>query len=256
MSNTNDTVNASGSRIRRWLQRQQLNIVATPNRVDTESNSRLSREAYCLTLHDIHDFELPDEIKKFRKNNNDKDLSIRLHVTFFDFATTSFYGNTYISPEIDLPEEVDDNEDNIWELKQLVYFSSTKNSNKCYAIMEVVGTTFDKSSTSQRDYSLAWSAIPLFNHRNMRDMDEVVHEDLFEEDFEPCRMFAGTPRSLMFYGDKWKSMAPPLSFKKRNSCKVMFSMHTCLNILKAQHLLPDDFAFGPKTSVSFKEITV
>ena len=240
-------VDTTGSHIRRWLEKQQLNVVATPSRLDQDKAHRLGSEGYCLTLREIHDFELPNEVQQFREENSEKDLSVRLHVTFFDFATNNFYGNTYISPEIALPDPEED-DDVPWDLKQLIYFTSTRNNTKCYAIIEIVGTTFDRATTSERTYSLAWAALPLFVHRNMRDMDEVDHINPYEEDFDTSRLFAGTPRSLLFFGDNWKSKAPPLNHKKRG-CKIMFSMHTCLNLLKAQHLLPHDFAFGPTTTL-------
>ena len=196
-------VDTTGSRTRRWLLAQQNNVVATPIRNDADTAHRLGREAYCLAAREIHDFELPEEVKKFREENDKKDLKIHLHLTFFDFAANSFYGNTYVSPNITLPEE-DEDEDAPWDLKQLMFFSTTRNSNKCYGIMEIVATTFDRTTASERTYSLAWSALPLFSHQNMKDMDEVDHEYFEEDDFDTSRLFAGTPRSLLFYGDDWK----------------------------------------------------
>ena len=193
-------VDTTGSRTRRWLLAQQNNVVATPIRNDADTAHRLGREAYCLAAREIHDFELPEEVKKFREENDEKDLKVRLHLTFFDFAANSFYGNTYVSPNITLP----DDDDAPWDLKQLMFFSTTRNSNKCYGVMEIVATTFDRPTATERTYSLAWSALPLFSHKNMKDMDEVDHEYFEEDDFDTSRLFAGTPRSLLFYGDDWK----------------------------------------------------
>ena len=231
----------TGSRITRWLQAQQLNIVATPSRSDGDT-SHLGREAYCLAVREIHDWENPERIIDFSENNKAEDLKISLHVTFYDMATSSFYGNTYITPNISLPED----EDGPWDLKQLVYFTTTRNNTKCYGIVEVVARTFDRSTATERTYSLAWAALPLFAHRNIKDMDEVDHEDVDEDDYDSSLLFAGTPRSLMFYGDDWKQKAPRLNHKKRG-CKLMYSMHTCLELLKARHLVPEDYAFGPTT---------
>ena len=250
----------TSSSIRRWLLSQQLNVVATPDRKDSSESRLQAREAYCLSLRNIFDFEMPDNVVNFRNEHSSKDINVNVHVTFFDFAVSSFYGNTYVSPNLALPGEddaLDGDDSSIWDVKQLIFFTTTRRSAQCYAIVEVVATTFDRSTSTERKFSMAWAALPLFATRNVKDMDEVDHEDVDEDDFDAARLFVGTPRALMFYGDEWKQKATPLSKKKSsttkasrgNGCKLMYSLHTCLEILKARHLIDEDFLFGPTTPV-------
>ena len=245
--------------VRRWLLATVLNQVAllskspsltaaallpptrTPRR---RAPGPLGRTGFVLSLREIHGFSLPEAARKLPS------LTVCLQVTFFDFASQSFFGNTYRSAPIPAPSR-DAADDDAWPIEELVYFTTSRKSPKCVGIIEVVASSFSFETAKEMQYSLGWAVLPLFSSHGADDVDTVDdHHDIDEDDIESCRMYSGTPRSLMFFpAGEWKKQVAAMNKGASKIGRLHFSLHTSLELMDAKHLVPPDFAFGPSTPI-------
>ena len=248
-------VNATA--IRRWLLSTAMNEVALPTATvvagQTESTSSspsnkdrsaLGRSGFVLSLREIHGFTMPEEIRKL------SNVTVYVQLTFFDFETRSFFGNTYKSGPVPSPASDLDGDD-AWPVEKLVYFTTARKSPKCVGVLEVVASSFNHDTAKEMQYSLGWAVLPLFSSHGAVDIDTIEdHGDVDEDDIESCRLYAGTPRALMFFpANEWKKKVSAMNKGQRKSSRVFFSLHTSIELMDAKHLVPPDFAFGPNTPV-------
>ena len=150
--NSKNMSDQNGPALRRWLLATALHQVALPSASpaphgdgkrsaltdQTSSTSKdrsaLGRTGFVLSLREIHGFALPEEVRKLPK------VTVAVQVTFFDFASQSFFGNTYRSEPVPAPTS-DAGEDDAWPIEQLVYFTTARKSPKCVGVVEVVASS-------------------------------------------------------------------------------------------------------------------
>ena len=226
-----------GKRRSKWVSFARQHCAFGFEKLTNAQLPQMSHRAYGLAicLEKIRGWKLPRSLLK-DLNRGSCDVSVHLRLSLFHMKSLTFFGTTWIGPEILLNDnEVPD----VLEYIDIVYLISRLIDNSCIGIIEVVATRVDRETNlATAQYGCGWAMLSLFGQHVLHD----VSEGFSHVSATTAAFYRGSPRDILELSLHDQSRKPAL--QEMNGCLLHFKIYSHRKLLKISDLIMENAIFG------------
>eukprot|EP01038_Epipyxis_sp_PR26KG_P004534 gene4534-6404_t len=183
----------------------------------------------------VRNWSIPQQVQQ-EIERGEYDVTVKLSLSMFHLHSSSFFGSTWVGPEVDLPSSHSKTVD--FKYEDIIYMISRISDPSCVAVVEIILTKYDtKKNLQVAQFGCGWTMLHCFAKPPPSDIAFGYENVLVTS----CAMFFGSPRDLLMHNDV-NRLAENL--REIPDCNIFFKIFNNKKLLRAGNLVSENEAIG------------